>query len=381
MDDLQSHVESACQQNYLLCNKCNVKVSLLDAACGPKSPIDDHPLCKHCETKLTTCNSDLARQRAEDKLARAHKQLFYLNDFIDRISNMQVPSFTTEKYQPPLQQPSNSPSAEQSLDHRDPIDTGSSVAKDLVDNANIGSTPAASGSGDSLTAAAQASVDSRAIPWFANSGGSAAANGNGPLGRGAPAMQSNTSLNEEDSSNVSFGRRSRVSAASSGMMPSLIKPLSMSVAQTPIPLTGPARSNTGSGSSLGAARTLGGGSLPYSNSIGWPGASASGLPSAGPQNDGQGESVVSRASAQSAGGKPISLSLKQASSTAKSEYVSKTEHEPRGRALSNTVRVISLMFVSCSVSDNSSRAPRPIMLKRPVPESALSKAFEKRIRF
>ncbi|EZG70561.1 hypothetical protein GNI_055240 [Gregarina niphandrodes] len=197
LEALQSEVDTATQQNTLVCPQCQVNVSLLDAACGPKALEDDHPLCSVCQSKLTTCNSEQARQLAEDRLARAHKSLDGLRTYLARVKNMEVPSFTSERYQPPAE-PANEPCAQEAKP------PNPQPSKDNTSSSAVGGVDG------------ESSDVSRAIPWFMPAQTPGAGAGAVPMAMAAGAGSGPQATKSQAA--VSFGRSgSRHSMASAAL--------------------------------------------------------------------------------------------------------------------------------------------------------------------
>lgn len=108
---IQSELRKAALRDDFECSNpaCKVRVDLIDAASGPKSLEDEHPLCRVCGSLLTTAvrsftvcstlyctsqRSEEARLKAEDRQRRANIQLAKLKDALQRVRGMVVPAFT-----------------------------------------------------------------------------------------------------------------------------------------------------------------------------------------------------------------------------------------------------------------------------------------------
>eukprot|EP01056_Protomagalhaensia_sp_Gyna25_P005185 Protomagalhaensia_sp_Gyna_25__5184@NODE_618_length_2997_cov_8_486477_g479_i0_p1_GENE_NODE_618_length_2997_cov_8_486477_g479_i0NODE_618_length_2997_cov_8_486477_g479_i0_p1_ORF_typecomplete_len387_score73_97TFIIE_alpha/PF02002_17/8_6e07DZR/PF12773_7/0_33CTU2/PF10288_9/0_43_NODE_618_length_2997_cov_8_486477_g479_i013432503 len=147
-ESLQEEVRKASNRNDFLCVNCGRRVTVLDAAAGPRALEDDHPLCRLCGTPLTTADSEEARQVAEDKLKRAYVQLNLLKESLQRVGGMAVPEFSAA---------ASSSSVMMNESSSFPL---------LMDSQNLQTPPQSSTKPTPATSSSGLLNDSRAIPWF-----------------------------------------------------------------------------------------------------------------------------------------------------------------------------------------------------------------------
>lgn len=152
-DLLREEVRKVARQSDFKCSNCANRVSLLDAASGPRALEDDHPLCRHCGHPLTTADSEEARIVSEDKLRRGKEQMLPLTEALNRVKGMVVPLFTSQT----------------ELESEEPSATASQTSKSETSNKSLGKQTIIEKSLLAETTVTPPTIDNqptRNIPWF-----------------------------------------------------------------------------------------------------------------------------------------------------------------------------------------------------------------------